>query len=114
LTDIILRGYWLSWYHDPEDGPFELHTPWWISGYTVDVELHHQKEVVVAAVQAESVDDAWNVVRAAYDTSPTHLEKRFCDPLEDRPGRPNIREPWTGASGRFRRADWMQWPGVEA
>jgi len=93
-------GWWISWYHHPDDGPFELHTPWWVSGFTIE---EPQRETIVAAVMAEDEEDAWKVVRASYDTSPTRLEQRFCDALGDR-------EPWSAEGGRFPRADWMQWP----
>jgi len=92
-----VTAWWISWYAHPEDGPFELHTPWWVSGFTME---DPSRDTIVAAVQAESEEDAWDVVLMSYDEVPTQLEKRFCDPLGDK-------EPF---SDRFPRADWMQWP----
>ncbi len=102
MTDTPLHAYWLSWYHHPDDGEFELHSPWWISGFTIS---QPQRDTIVAAVQAESEEAAWEAVHAAYDTPPTRLERRFIDELGDR-------VPWTDTGGRFPRADWMTWPGV--
>jgi hypothetical protein len=94
-----VNAYWLSWYHHPDDGEFELHTPWWVSGFTMS---EPQRDTIVAAVQAANEETAWAKVRAAYDTPPTRLEERFCDELEGT----YAQEPWTE---RFPHADWMQW-----
>jgi hypothetical protein len=96
-----VRAWWISWYADPADGPFELHTPWWISGSTME---HVQRSTIVAAVQAESEDDAWEVVREAYDADPKNLEERFCTELTDE------KMPWERPGSRFQLADWMKWP----
>jgi hypothetical protein len=92
-----MEGFWISWYHHPDDGPFELHRPWWVSGFTME---EPQRDTIVAAVQAESVEAAWEVIHQAYDTPPTRIETRFCEPLDNRPV----------FSDRFPRADWMKWP----
>lgn len=94
-----MTGYWLSWYHSALHGEFELHTPWWISGSRIQP----WSDTIVAAVQAESEEAAWEVVRNSYDNPPETLEKRFIDVL------PDGKEPWTGPEGRFPRADWMVW-----
>jgi hypothetical protein len=94
-----VNAYWLSWYHHPDDGEFELHSPWWVSGFTMS---EPQRDTIVAAVQAANEETAWAIVRAAYDTTPTRLEERFCDQLDEK----YAQEPWTE---RFPRADWMQW-----
>jgi hypothetical protein len=102
-----VNAYWISWYHDPRDGAFELHTPWWVSGFTMD---NPQRETIVAAVQATSEDEAWDVVREAYDASPSRLQERFCEELDDGPNQPNKTAPWsTPENGRFPQADWMRW-----
>jgi len=103
-----VNAWWISWYHHPDDGEFELHTPWWVSGYTL--ELGAQRSVIVASVPARSEEAAWAAVEASYDTAPARLERRFCDPLEDREQQPNVHRPWSSDGGRFPRADWMQWP----
>lgn len=92
-----MEAYWISWYHHPDDGSFELHTPWWISGFTME---EPQRDTIVAAVQAEDVENAWEVIHRSYDTPPTRIETRFCERLGDQPV----------FSDRFPRADWMQWP----
>lgn len=106
-----MKAWWISWYHHPDDGPFELHTPWWISGFTME---EPARDTIVAAVQAEDEANAWDVVNEAYDARPARLERRFCDELEDREQQPSAREPWsTPENGRFPRADWMEWKWVE-
>jgi hypothetical protein len=100
-----VNAYWLSWYHERRYGPFELHTPWWVSG----LRFTPMADTVVAAVQAESEEAAWKIVHEAYDVPPTHLEKRFCKEMEDRQQLPNRHVPWTDEDGRFPHADWMQW-----
>jgi hypothetical protein len=94
-------AWWLSWYHDPEDGPFEYHGPWWVSGYDME-----GRTIVVAAVPAPNEDAAWDIVQLSYDTPPEDIDRRFCDPLED--------EPWGTPESRFPRQDWMRWPDVAA
>ena len=37
--------WWISWYSDTAMSAFELHSPWWVSGYDAD-----GNETVVAAV----------------------------------------------------------------
>jgi hypothetical protein len=102
-----MNAYWISWYHHPDDGEFELHTPWWISGTTMEETM---RPTIVAAVQAPSEEAAWEVIHQSYDTPPTRIETRFCNQLEDREQQPSARQPWTPEDGRFPRADWMQWP----
>ena len=91
-------AWWLSWYHHPEDGPFEYHGPWWVSGYAFEPD----RTIVVAAVPAPTEDAAWDVIQTAYDSVPEDIDRRFIEPLTG--------EPWTGPEGRFPRADWMRWP----
>ena len=99
MTKTPLNEYWISWYHNPEYGTFELHTPWWISGYTMG---EPQKSIIVGAVRAESEEEAWATVLASYDTPPEKVTERFCDPMK-------APYPWDNPHGRFQRADWMQW-----
>ena len=101
-----MNAYWISWYHHLADGPFELHTPWWISGSRINP----YADTIVAAVQATDENAAWEVVRASYDKPPDSIEQRFCNELTDREEQPNSRQPWsTPENGRFPRADWMKW-----
>jgi hypothetical protein len=97
-----VNEFWLSWYHDPENGEFELHSPWWTSGYTM---TDPPKSTIVAAVRAEDEDAAWAVVRASYDTPPESVIERFCEPLAPKDGK----YPWDNPNGRFQRAEWMKW-----
>jgi hypothetical protein len=102
-----MNAYWISWYHEPAFGAFELHTPWWISGETFDDPPH---ETIVAAVQAQTVAGAWEVIYEAYDVRPEEIKTRFCEELDDGPTQPNRTTPWsTPENGRFPRADWMRW-----
>jgi len=101
VTD--LKNFWLSWY--AKTGAYELHWPWWTSGYRY---VHRDGEeceepTIVAAVRAESEEAAKEIVIASHDTPPTALEWRFC---EERP------DDWTPyESDRFPKAKWMpQWP----
>jgi hypothetical protein len=99
------RAWWISWYHDRGFGPFELHSPWWISGFTMD-----DRETIVGAVQAETEKDAWEKVYASYDARPASIEERFIEELDDREQQPSARAPWgTVENGRFQHADWMVW-----
>ncbi len=104
--ETIPRAWWISWYHDPRDGEFELHSPWWISGFTMD---KPSRDIIVAAVQAPDEDAAWDVVKYAYDRTPTRLEERFIEELEDRERAPSARQPWTDETGRFQHSEWMVW-----
>jgi hypothetical protein len=102
-----MRAWWISWYHDPRSGPFELHSPWWISGSTLE---EVSRDTIVAAVQATDEKGAWEVIYASYDNRPDSIEQRFCNELTDREEQPNARQPWsTPENGRFPRADWMKW-----
>lgn len=87
-----MTDYWVSWYNRTPLSQFELHSPWWVSGYTDDA------DVMVAAVRAESEEAAFAQVRAAYDNDPGPIDERFIELL---PGSP--------FSGRFQQQAWMAW-----
>lgn len=89
-----MKCFWLSWWHTDKDGTFELHSPWWRSGWRGD------DASVCAAVRAESEEAAKEIILASFDVRPVDLEWRFC---EERP------EDWSPFSDRFTRRDWMQW-----
>lgn len=92
-----MTKFWVSWHHTDKLGEFELHSPWWVSGQRGDDDAAS----ICAAVQADSAQGAMNLVLKSYDETPQSLEWRF---VEDRS------EDWTPFSGRFPKADWMQWP----
>lgn len=48
------RPYWVSWYQTKTLGPFELHTPWWVSGWRLD----DGGDSICAAVMAADEDAA--------------------------------------------------------
>ena len=87
-----MQDFWVSWYSYTPLSEFELHSPWWRSGYAEDA------EIVVAAVRAADEYAAFAQVRAAYDNDPGPLEERFCEPLS--------RSPF---SDRFPQSAWMAW-----
>jgi hypothetical protein len=87
--------FWISWYADPAFGEFELHSPWWISGYRDDV------ATICAAVLAADEDAAREAVALAYDSRSGWIEFRFTTQQEN---------GWSPFCDRFPRADWMIWP----
>lgn len=93
---MIAVRWWVSWWHKPSMGDFELHSPWWVSGFD-----EGGSESVCAAIIADSERSARRMILAAYDKKPRSIEFRFCNA---RPG------DWNPFCGRFPRADWMQWP----
>lgn len=89
------KPFWVSFVMHPRVG-FELHSPWWRSGYTPGDEA-----IVCAAVMATDEDDAKREIIAAHDTH-VSLEWRF---IEEKP------KGWTPFNSRFKASAWMQWPG---
>lgn len=95
-----MKNWWVSWYGTAS--PFTLESPWWISGYRCDgIEGMSETPTICAAIQAESEEDAKDIVLASHDTPPADLEWRF---VFERP------EGWSPYGDRFPRADWMRWP----
>lgn len=90
-----LKNFWVSWFATPEQGEFEIHSPWWFSGTRLD-----GASTVVAAVKATDADAARIMVFESYDRPPFKLDWRF---VEERP------DDWSPFSDRFPRADWMKW-----
>lgn len=90
------KSFWLSWYCPGYlMGMFELHSPWWISGSTMDGAW-----TICAAVRAANEDAAKAVILASYDDPPDTLKWRFVE---------EQRQEWSPFCDRFTRADWMQW-----
>ena len=88
------QDFWLSWYSPTSMAEFELHSPWWVSGYDSD-----GRNIVVAAVRAADDEAAFAQVRAAYDNGSGPIEERFIETL--------TRD--TPFTDRFRQAKWMAW-----
>lgn len=89
-------AYWISWYSEASADTFELHSPWWTSGYAFDPD----RDILVAAVRASDEAEAWAIIEGAYDNPGGVYERRFCDVL------PESVPPF---SDRFPQAEWMAW-----
>lgn len=92
--------FWVSWYARAEYGEFELHSPWWISGWR----LSDDARTICAAVMASDEEAAQEAVYASYDVRPSGIEFRFVEPQDSY---------WIQFSDRFPRADWMRWPEMQ-
>lgn len=100
-----LRPFWISWYAVRTD--FELHSPWWTSGWRIGCDDEPDVPTICAAVMARDEEHARSLILAAYDEPrPDDLEWRFCSE------KPAGWAPWVNPNGtsRFQRAAWMQWP----
>lgn len=94
-----MTDYWLSWYTDAPVTTFEMHSPWWVSGYSGDGMI----DILVALVRAEDEDAAFAQVLASYDDPPAYFDRRFIEPLGDvQP----FGDMW---STRWPRSQWMEW-----
>lgn len=93
------KPFWVSWYSPRELGPWQLRSPWWVSGFALEAD--GDVPTICAAVMAEDEAGAKQRVMASYDTEPSGLEWRFCEP---RPA------DWSPFNDRFPAAKWMQWP----
>jgi hypothetical protein len=109
-AELEQHPYWVSWYC-PNDmmGKFELHSPWWISGETMEDDDGKFAFTLCAAVMATSEDQAKLKVVMSHDAPyierANAVEWRFADPRPD---------DWSPFSDRFPKADWMQWPQAAA
>jgi hypothetical protein len=88
--------YWVSWFATAENGEWELRSPWWISGSRGS----DGAPTVVAAVFADSDDDAKRIIEFAHDSLAHEIEYRFCEPRS---------ADWSPFCDRFPRAKWMEW-----
>lgn len=93
-TKLDGKRWWVSWYS--ESSAFALWFPWWVSGFD-----SRDRDTIVAAVIADTEEEAKEIIFSAYDTRPSHIEWRFLNEL------PDGASPY---SDRFRKADWHVWP----
>ena len=90
-----MKRFWISWYSDIDGSGFELHSPWWRSGYAED------RTIFCAAIMAEDDEAAMRVIEAAHDNLKVPLHWRF---VEEKAS------DWSPFNSRFQQADWMRWP----
>jgi hypothetical protein len=94
-----LSSWWVSWYSDTSLSAFELHSPYWVTGYDADDNV-----IVCAMVLADDEGAAKEKIRLAYDEGPhrpdsvAEMRWRFCDEHEGKP-----------FSERFPQSRWMRW-----
>lgn len=100
-----MNEYWISWTSCFDvDGGFELHSPWWISGWSYN-EKDQEESVFVGAIRADSEDEAFAKISAAYDAVPDGgVSRRFIEIFEK-----DEKKPWEREGGRFQLGDWMEW-----
>lgn len=99
-----MTEYWISWYSPQSLGGFELRSPWWKAGWMFD-ENEEELSIIVAAIRAESEEDAFAKVEASYFEKPENgVERRFCETFEE-----GEIKPWEREDGRFQLGDWMEW-----
>ncbi len=94
--------WWVSWCG--QNGTFELHSPWWISGTRIvsGDDPEKTEDIFCAAILADSAAEArMAIVRAHDDYGAGFSEWRFVKPRAD---------DWQPFCDRFPRVDWMQWP----
>lgn len=89
-----MQGWRVSWYNGTPLTEFELHAPWWVTGYDAE-----GNETLVAAVRAKDEHAAKEQILRAYDHyAPGSLRWRFCEPLDGEP-----------FNSRFPKNEWMAW-----
>ncbi len=93
-----MKKYWTSWYHSERFGLFELHFPWWISGYDYDGNLDNP--IVCAAIVANDEQDAREIIESSYRDD-VQLTFRF---IHEKP------DNWSPFCERFPQTVLMQWP----
>ena len=92
-------NYWISWYHDPKlRGGYELHSPWWVSGYAGS----NNRETICAAVKADNEEDAKQIIQNCYDI-PQIFDISNWRFIEEQP------HDWNPFNNRFPKATWMIW-----
>lgn len=92
--------WWISWHSKLPLAEFELHSPWWVTGYDSD-----DYPICCAAVRTEDEEAAWEKIRTSYDNPPDALVERFCNERDEEDFNPF-------ASSRFPKSAWMAWTGT--
>lgn len=97
-----MNNYWILWYSREEDRPFELQTPWWITGESDcnDVPC----EIIGAALKARDEKDAMEQVYKAHDVRPESIDFRLIEKQRD------DWNPLADTTGRYPPKKWMKWP----
>ncbi len=90
------KRWWVRWYG--KNGGFELHRPWWISGFEAGGK---ERDIFCAAIIAPTEAHAMAAVLDAHDDTDPDVEFSFVEPRAD---------DWSPFGDRFTRADWMRWP----
>ncbi len=104
------KNYWVGWYCPVSKmGKFELHSPWWISGETMEDDEGNFAYTICSAVKAENEDQAKLKIIMSFDAdqikwASTSIEWRFVTEQPD---------DWSPYCDRFQKADWIQWPDAE-
>jgi len=93
MSSDVKPGWWVSWYCASPSSEFELHSPWWVSGYDAD-----DRTIYCAAVRAADEAAAYDLIRGSYDNPPSRFDERFCEPLTGSP-----------FTSRWPKAGWMAW-----
>lgn len=95
-----MSAWWLSWYGPAPMSTFELHSPWWVSGWAADDAGGYTVPIVCAAVRADNEFAALARVFTAYDDPPETIRWRFVEQVE---------VGWSPFCDRFPKAAWMAW-----
>ena len=96
--------WWISWYSPEALGGFTLTLPWWRSGWAIQ-EDNSELTLFVGAVRADTEDEAFAIIEAAYDTPPDEgVTRRFAKKIDD-----GEELPWEHEGTRFPLGEWMEW-----
>lgn len=99
MNDQNTIPHWVSfWINDNNCDKFEIHFPWWITGYDMN-----DRTSICVAIYAHDVEHAKRLVEESFDDGFSLDEWRFADERSS----PNFIQQ----SGRFTiNRDWMVWP----
>jgi len=91
-----MKKFWISWFHSPVYGAFELSSPWWTRSSS------GLSDIIYAAVKANSEAEARELIRNSYNKQldVATIEWQSC---EEKPA------DWLPYGGWFHKEDWMIW-----